>query len=395
MDAEIIAIGSELLLGTTVDTNSAYLAQQLSAHGVNVFRKSVVGDNTQRIAAAMDEALHRADLVICTGGLGPTVDDVTREAVAEVCGRPLEFRQELLDQVAARFASFGRPMSESNRRQAYLPRGARAIENPRGTAPAFLVEDERGTLIGLPGVPHEMRFLMETAVLPYLREERGIRDVIVVRTLHATGAGESVIGEQIADLMEAANPTVGISAKRARYELRLGARATSQAEAEALIAPVEAEIQRRLGAWLLGSERLEQQVGRLLREQQLTLALYEGHASAPVYRSLESDDASLPYLRGIVIHPLDEATDEAAAASLARAGASYVRDRWQSHLGLGLEDVSMPDPSGATTVCVVLAAPDTEQQATYRYDLNQREGWGVIGTLALNMLRDYLLARQP
>jgi competence/damage-inducible protein CinA-like protein len=395
MDAEIIAIGSELLLGTTVDTNSAYLAQQLSSHGVNVFRKSVVGDNTRRIAAAMDEALHRADLVICTGGLGPTVDDVTREAVAEVFGHPLEFRQELLDQVAARFASFGRPMSKSNRRQAYLPQGARAIENPRGTAPAFLVEDERGTLIGLPGVPHEMRFLMETAVLPYLRDERGIRDVIVVRTLHATGAGESVLGEQIADLMEGSNPTVGISAKRARYELRIGARATSHAEAEALIAPVEAEIQNRLGALLLGSERLEQQVGRLLREQQLTLALYEGHTSAPVYHALTGDDASLAYLRGVVIHPLDEATDEAAAASLARAGAAYVRNRWHSHLGLGLEDVSTPDPSGATTVCVVLAAPDAEQQKTYRYDLNQREGWGVIGTLALNMLRDYLLARQP
>jgi competence/damage-inducible protein CinA-like protein len=395
MDAEIIAIGSELLLGTTVDTNSAYLAQQLSAHGINVFRKSVVGDNTRRIAVAMNEALQRADLVICTGGLGPTVDDVTREAVAEVFGHPLEFRQELLDQVAARFASFGRPMSESNRRQAYLPRGARAIENPRGTAPAFLVQEERGTLIGLPGVPHEMRFLMETAVLPYLRDERGIRDVIVVRTLHATGAGESIIGEQIADLMEASNPTVGISAKRARYELRIGARATSHAEAEALIAPVEAEIQRRLGSWLLGSERLEQQVSRLLREQQLTLALYEGHTSAPVYHSLADDDASLAFLRGVVIHPLDEATDEAAATSLARAGASYVRNRWHSHLGLGLEDVSTPDPSGATTVCVVLAAPDTEQQATYRYDLNQREGWGVIGTLALNMLRDYLLARQP
>jgi nicotinamide mononucleotide (NMN) deamidase PncC len=232
-------------------------------------------------------------------------------------------------------------------------------------------------------------------VLPYLRDERGIRDVIVVRTLHATGAGESVIGEQIADLMEASNPTLGISAKRARYELRLAARATSHAEAEALLDPLAAELQRRLGALLLGSERLEQHIGRLLREHHLTLALYEGHTGAPVYHALMSDDASLAALRGVVIHPLDEATDEAAAASLARSGASYVRQRWHSHLGLGLEDVTTPDPSGATTVCVVLATPDGEQQATYRYDLNQREGWGVIGTLALNMLHDYLLARQP
>ncbi|NTW04158.1 MAG: competence/damage-inducible protein A, partial [Oscillochloris sp.] len=143
MDAEIIAIGSELLLGTTVDTNSSYLAQQLAAAGINLFRKAVVGDNTERIAGMITDALARADLVICTGGLGPTMDDVTREAVALAFGRELEFRQELMDQVAARFAAMNRPMRENNRRQAYVPAGARAIENPRGTAPAFIVEDER------------------------------------------------------------------------------------------------------------------------------------------------------------------------------------------------------------------------------------------------------------
>ncbi|PMP82736.1 MAG: competence/damage-inducible protein A, partial [Chloroflexus aggregans] len=121
MDAEIIAIGSELLLGVTIDTNSAYIARQLAAAGVNVYRKTVVGDNTERITAAIREALGRADLVICTGGLGPTLDDVTREAVAAAFDRPLEFHQELLDQIAARFAAMNRPMSESNRRQAYVP----------------------------------------------------------------------------------------------------------------------------------------------------------------------------------------------------------------------------------------------------------------------------------
>jgi competence/damage-inducible protein CinA-like protein len=254
LDAEIIAIGSELLLGETIDTNSAYLARNLAAAGVSVFRKCVVGDNLQRIAANIGESLDRADLVICTGGLGPTVDDVTREAVALATGRPLEFRQDLMEQIAARFAAFQRPMSESNRRQAFVPQGARAIENPRGTAPSFIVEEVRGTIIVLPGVPHEMRFLFENAVLPYLRDERGVSEMILVQTLHAAGLGESVIGERIADLMVQHNPTVGISAKAARYELRIGARAASKAEAEALIEQAAAVIRERLGAYLVGSE---------------------------------------------------------------------------------------------------------------------------------------------
>src|SRR5437868_1828885 len=286
MNAEIIAIGSELLLGATIDTNSAYLARQLAAIGVNLFRKSVVGDNEERIAATVAEALDRADLVICTGGLGPTIDDMTREAVSRALGRSLVFHQHLLDQIVARFRAFGRPMSESNRRQAYVPEGARIVENPRGTAPAFIVEDARGTVAVLPGVPSEMRYLTEHALLPYLRDERGQTGVILVRTLHAAGLSESVIGERIADLMTQDNPTVGISAKRAQYELRIGAKSDSRAGAEALIAQAEATIRARLGAHLIGEENLEQTVVRLLIERGLSLALYEGVARAPVYRAL-------------------------------------------------------------------------------------------------------------
>lgn len=394
MDAEVIAIGSELLLGATIDTNSAYLAGQLAAAGVNVFRKCVVGDNLGRIAAAIDEALSRADLVVCTGGLGPTVDDVTREAVAQACGRPLEFRQELLDQIAARFAAFGRSMSESNRRQAYIPQGARAIENPRGTAPGFIVEDPRGTIIVLPGVPHEMRFLFQTAVLPYLRDERGVRDVILVRTLHATGLGESVIGERIADLMEQRNPTVGVSAKKARYELRIGAKAQSAAEAEAMIAAVEAVLRERLGAYLVGDEPLEQFVPRLLMAQQQTLSIYEGNASAPIYHALSGTAAGLKVLRGVIIHPLDEPADEAAAETLALSGAASVRDRWRSTLGVGIQAATYPDDTGFTAVSVALVFPGGQRQVTRRYDLRDPEGWEFVGTTGLELLRRYLLGEE-
>jgi nicotinamide-nucleotide amidase len=391
MDAEIIAIGSELLLGETVDTNSAYLARQLAAAGVNLFRKAVVGDNVERIASMVNEALARVDLVICTGGLGPTVDDMTREAVALATNRPLEFQQYLLEQIEARFAAFGRKMSPSNRRQAYVPQGARVIENPRGTAPSFIVEDERGTVVVLPGVPYEMRFLFETAVLPYLRDERGVTDVILVKTIHAVGLGESVIGEMIADLMEASNPTVGISAKQARYELRIGARASNRPDAEALIAQAEATLRERLGEAIVGEEAVAAGVVRLLAEQQLNLALYEGTPLAPTYRALAAVPRSGECLRGAIIHPLDRPADEQAALSLALAGAYSAIDRWRSHLGIGVQAASTAHEDGFTSVAVCLVYPGGTRQVTRKFDLRQPEGWEFVGTLALDMTRRYLL----
>jgi nicotinamide-nucleotide amidase len=352
MNAELIAIGSELLLGETVDTNSAYLARQLAGIGVGLFRKTVVGDNLERIAATIAEALGRADLVICTGGLGPTVDDMTRDAVALALGRPLEFQQHLLDQIEARFRAFGRPMSESNRRQAYVPAGARIIENPRGTAPAFIAEDPRGTVAVLPGVPFEMRYLWEHALLPYLRDERGQTGIILVRTLHAAGLSESRIGELVADLMEQDNPTLGISAKRAQYELRIGARAASRAAAEALADQAEATIRARIGEYLIG--------GRAV-------------------------------LRGAMIHPLDRPADDEAAVSLARSGAFAAREQWRSHVALGVQPASNAGPDGFTLVAVALAHDTGIAEAQRRFDLRGDEGWEFVGTLALDVLRQHLL----
>lgn len=391
MDAEIIAIGSELLLGATVDTNSAYLARQLAAAGINLFRKSVVGDNVERIAAAVNEALARADLVICTGGLGPTVDDMTREAVALATNRPLAFKPELLEQIEARFAAFGRTMSPSNRRQAFVPEGSRVIENPRGTAPSFIVEDERGAVVVLPGVPYEMRFLFETAVLPYLRDNLGVTDVILVKTLHAVGLGESVIGERIADLMEATNPTVGISAKQARYELRIGAKASSRAEAEALVAQAEVTLYQRLGEHIVGDEALNAVVARLLNERSLSLAIYEGTAFAPIYRALSTLGNGTELIRGVIIHPLDRPADPRAASSLALAGAFSAIDRWRSDLGLGVQAASAPEENGFTSVSVCLVYPGGSREATRAFDLRQPEGWEFVGTMALDMTRRYLL----
>lgn len=390
MNAELIAIGSELLLGETIDTNSAYLARQLAGIGVSLFRKTVVGDNLERIAATIGEALGRAELVICTGGLGPTVDDMTRDAVALALGRPLEFHQHLLDQIEARFRSFNRPMSESNRRQAYVPSGARIVENPRGTAPSFIVEDARGTVVVLPGVPSEMRYLWENAVLPYLRDERGQTGIILVRTLHAAGLSESRIGELVADLMEQDNPTLGISAKRAQYELRIGARADSRADAERLADAAEATMRERIGAYLIGAEPLQQTVARLLGERGLSLALYEGNDRAPAFRMLTSTAEGRATLRGAMIHPLDRPADDEAAVSLARSGALSAREHWRAALALGVQPASAPGPDGFTMIAVALAHTGGIVESSRRFDLALDDGWEFAGTLALEVLRQYL-----
>jgi len=391
MNAELIAIGSELLLGETTDTNSAYLARQLAAIGVSLFRKMVVGDNQERIADTIGEALGRAELVICTGGLGPTVDDMTRDAVALALGRPLVFHQHLLDQIEARFRSFGRTMSESNRRQAYVPQGARIVENPRGTAPSFIVEDARGTVVVLPGVPSEMRYLWEHAILPYLRDERGQTGIILVRTLHAAGLSESRIGELVADLMRQDNPTLGISAKRAQYELRIGARADSHAVAEALADAAEATIRERIGEYLIGLEKLDVAVARLMGERGLSLALYEGNDRAPTFRVLSGIAQGRTILRGTMIHPLDRPADDDAAVSLARSGALSAREHWRSALALGVQPASVAGADGFTMVAVALAHPNGIVEASRRYDLALDESWEFVGTLALDVLRQYLL----
>ena len=200
-----------------------------------------------------------------------------------------------------------------------------------------------------------------------------------------------MIGELIADLMQADNPTVGISAKQARYELRIGAKASDPAAAAALVAAAEATIRERLGDHLTGDETLAQSVARLLAERQQTLSLYEGTSLAPIYRALAETPAGLDHMRGAIIHPLDRPTDEHAAAALAHAGAISAADRWRSDIGLAVQAANTPDERGFTAVSVALCFPGGARQATRHYDLRQPEGWDFVGTLALDLLRRHLL----
>ena len=211
MKAEVITIGSELLLGKIIDTNSSYLAKCLAQNGIELAQTTTVGDDLQRMKVAIKDAIARSPIVLTTGGIGPTEDDLTREAISDVTQRPLSFQPHLMEQIEALFKRRGFRMAENNRKQAYIPEGAIPIENPKGTAPGFIVEGSDYVTVSIPGVPSEMEYLMENTVIPYLRERFHLQDQIIqYRVLRACGLGESAIGLQIKDLMkESRNPSVG------------------------------------------------------------------------------------------------------------------------------------------------------------------------------------------
>ena len=277
MNAEVISIGTELLLGEIVDTNTTHIARQLRTIGLDLYYTTTVGDNEARSADVIRRALERADVVITTGGLGPTVDDMTRNAVAQATERPLEFRPVLLEQIEARFCRWAKKMSDNNRRQAFVPQGAIAIENPVGTAPCFSVETEQGVVISLPGVPREMKYLLEHEVLPYLRRRFDLRSLIKTRVLRTAGIGESQVDVALGDLLTAANPTVGLAAHAGQTDVRIAAKAESEDQADRLIAPLEVEVRKRLGPVVYGTgkETVEEVLLRHLAEAGLTLAVAE------------------------------------------------------------------------------------------------------------------------
>src|SRR5512139_55408 len=245
--AEIITIGTEILLGEIVDTNTRYIARTLRGMGVDLYRTITIGDNVERIAEAIRHSMQRAEIVITTGGLGPTVDDPTREAVAKAVGVETEFREDLWAQVVAVISRYGRKPSENQKRQAYVPKGAIGINNPVGTAPCFIVETERNAVASLPGVPNEMEHILHESIIPYLQKRFNLNEIIKIRILHCAGLGEGMIDEKIADLETLSNPTVGLAAHTGVVDVRITAKGESEAAAEHLIAEVEQDVRQRLG----------------------------------------------------------------------------------------------------------------------------------------------------
>jgi len=407
LQAEIVAIGTELLLGEIVDTNSAWIAQQLTKIGLNLYYTSTVGDNQQRIAEVLRHVLQRSDAVITTGGLGPTVDDMTREAVAAATDRELVLDEGLVEEIVCFFAKRGFKMTDNNRKQACLPAGARVIHNPVGTAPAFAVEHNGHVIISLPGVPHEMQYLMEHEVLPYLRERFNLKGIIKSRVLRTCGIGESVIGSKIADLMELSNPTVGTAAHPGQTDVRITAKADSEEAADALIAPVERELRERLGEYVFGVDRqtLSDVVTELLAARRLRLALAETSTQGELAQRLTGSTQGAAAFAGAAMLPHAQALHDTLSVSaealkgggfpsqeVADAAAQAVRRIYSADLGLAVMGPADPGAADAPPVYFSLATEDGRllrgQPAQGRSGPSGR-GWLIH--LALDLVRRHLL----
>ena len=290
MHAEIVMIGTELLLGEIVDTNANRLALALRDIGLDLYYKTTVGDNLDRIAEVLDRALDRSDVIITSGGIGPTVDDVTRQAVANATGRKLVYSTELEAEIAARFSRFGRPMADNNKRQAYIPEGATPLTNPVGTAPCYLSEDVngRGCIISLPGVPRELEHMMENTVIPLLIERMGGIKITRVRVLRTCAVGESNIDRGIGDLMTEGNPTVGLAAHIGQTDVRITAKADTEEEADTLVAGMEEKLRERLGVAVygVGKVTVAEVVGDLMQEKSLKLGVVDTLTGGQLARDL-------------------------------------------------------------------------------------------------------------
>lgn len=411
MNAEIIMIGSELLLGQIIDTNAAYLAQKLAGIGVNLFYKTTVGDNRRRMSDSLRAALERSNIIITSGGLGPTEDDLTREVVADLFDRPLEFHQDLFDQIEGLFTRHGFTMSPNNRKQAYIPQDAIPVENPVGTAPGFVAERDGAVIISLPGVPRELKYLMESFVIPYLREKFSLGELgIYSRVLKICGMGESRVDSKVGDLIKgSSNPTVGILAEAAQILLRITARAETQAEAEAAIGRMEDEIRSRLGQLIFGvdDDTLEGVVNEMLLRQQKTLTVLETHSGGGIaqrFVSLNSpalldalvvnNDDVLRSLAGIKSSQWrDEKCNQwslsvtLAKAMRARSGA----DLSVVSIGFapGLEELP-PEEKTSGKTCIAIDSPDSDAYWEFRFAGKDRTNQVRATVLTIEMLRRFI-----
>ncbi|MDQ2800062.1 MAG: competence/damage-inducible protein A [Armatimonadota bacterium] len=358
MIAETISVGTELLLGQTVDTDAVFLAQMLSRMGISIYFRTTVGDNEGRIKEAIRLALSRADLVITVGGLGPTQDDLTKEMVADVLGVGLVEDTAHARWLQERFGERGGTADANFYKQALVPQSGRGLPNPNGTALGALFEKDSKLVLCLPGPPNELMPMTEESVEPFLRERTaGQRTVIQSRTLRIVGMGESLIEDRVRDLMTGANPTVAPYAKTGEMHLRLTTRAASETEAEALIAPIEAEIRERLGDLIYGvdDETLEKTVVGLLALLGQTLATGESCSGGLIAKRLtDVPDASKVFGLGLVAYSnaaktrllgvSDEFIERVGAVSpeVARAMAEGARKAAQADLGVSVTGIAGP-----------------------------------------------------
>ncbi len=394
MRAETISIGTELLLGEITDTNAVWIAERLAEAGVDLYFRTTVGDNVGRIADAINHALTRADVIITTGGLGPTVDDMTREAVARATNRDLVLDDRLLEQIRDRFGKWGTPMSENNVRQAYIPRGALPVENPVGTAPCFIVEThepgaagESHYVISLPGVPREMKHLMETRILPWLREKTGNEWIILSKTLKTCAVGESLVDSRITDLEASPNPTVGLLAHPGQTDVRVTAKAKTRAEAEQMIREMEVKVRERLGDWIYGEgdETVDEVVARMLAARNWHIAVAETNTAGKIAECLRARPEGTRIMKSAMLLDNVPELSEKNAASIAEqflnvSGADIaVAVLATTNSG---QDMYSED-TGKSAIAVATATETTTRSYSIGGIGDQAQTWVIMRTLDL------------
>ena len=346
---ELVSIGSELLLGQIVDTNSAWISQRLAEVGANIYYKTTVGDNLRRMVEVLSQAVDRSDVVITGGGIGPTEDDLTREAVAAVFGVDVVTHEPSMRELRERYQRRGFIVTKNNEKQAQIPDGAKVVKNPNGTAPAFIMEGETATVICLPGVPFEMKWLMTNEVIPYLQRRFDLRETIHYRVLKVIDMGESAVDDKIGHLIaESSNPTVGVLARPGQVDVRIASRAESTEEALAMIGPMEQQVRATLGQHIFGvdDETIESVVGELLAGFDASVAVYEdlsGGAVAEVMRTAAGDrfiEGHIANSLGTRKRLLQQGSDHESGLGYAAALARAVRDRAGSTYGIAVHGVA-------------------------------------------------------
>ncbi len=403
MIVEILAIGTELLLGQIVNSNATRIGERLADAGLDHFQQTVVGDNEARIVTAIDAACSRADALILTGGLGPTKDDLTREALAEAADVELIFDSEQADRLRERWTSSGRVMPESNLQQAERPLGSELIANPKGTAPGIRMQIADTWVFALPGVPAEMIPMLEDSVIPFLGGDDD--SAVVSRLLRTWGESESAIGERLGDLYDTStNPTIAFLASGGEIKIRITAKATSRDKASALIAPFEATIRERLGKRIFGADddTVEVVVLRMLEERDWTLGTAESATGGLVAGRITSVPGASRVFRGSVVSYSTEVKESLLDVSgdliaehgvvsepVAVAMAEGARERLGADVVVSVTGSAGPEPQERPvgTVVVAVVTPDGSRVRTLNLPGDRERVRTFASTAALQLLR--------
>ncbi|HEY9675670.1 MAG TPA: competence/damage-inducible protein A [Waterburya sp.] len=416
MSAEIICVGTELLLGDIVNTNAQFLALELANLGIPHYYQTVVGDNPERLKNVLALACDRSNILIFTGGLGPTPDDLTTEAIADFFGVPLIERQDILEDIAQKFAQWGREMTPSNRKQALIPKGAEVLPNPGGTAPGIIWQPRPGLIIlTFPGVPSEMQQMWRETAVPYLQSQGWGQQIIYSHTLRFWGIGESALAEKVTSFFNLSNPTVAPYASQGEVRLRLSASASSEAEAKQLIEPVAQQLRLIGGLDYFGADddTLASVVGQLLTRASETLSVAESCTGGGLGSMVTSvagssnyflggvisyDNAVKASLLGVTLSDLEQwgAVSKPVAMQMAAGVRSLLSTSW----GLSITGIAGPDggtPSKPVgLVYIGLAKPNGDVEC-FKYPLGQTRSRASIrhasACHALDQLRRRLLVR--